>query len=194
MVSVTGIREDSRLQIRPLRLKGTFEIRPRVLSDNRGCFAETYRSDVFKENDLTTLWIQENQSLTARKGTIRGLHFQSPPFAQTKLIQVPHGRILDVFVDIRKSSPTYGEWDSIELSSEQCNAVYIPEGFAHGFCTIDADTVVQYKVDSVYSAEHEGGIRWNDDRLGISWGTERPVLSAKDEELPAFSELVTPFE
>lgn len=181
------------MEIRKLKLEGTFEIRPKIIGDMRGYFAETYRSDDFERHGLQTVWIQENQSLSTRKNTIRGLHYQKPPFAQIKLIRTPIGSILDVFVDIRKNSKTYGKWDSIIISDELCNLVYIPKGFAHGFCTLTENTVVQYKVDNYYSRENESGILWNDTKLAIDWKTNEPYLSERDLTLPTFAELITPF-
>lgn len=181
------------MEIRELKLKGTFEILPEIFEDDRGYFTETYQSEIFEENRLQTNWVQENQSFTRAKCTIRGLHFQSPPFAQTKLIRVPEGRILDVFVDIRVDSPTFGQWDSIEISAKLCNAVYVSRGFAHGFCTLENDTLVQYKVDGIYSREHEGGLLWNDPDLAIDWNCEDPLLSEKDTELPLIADLESPF-
>lgn len=181
------------MEIRELKLKGTFEILPKIFEDDRGYFTETYRPEIFKENGLQTNWVQENQSFTRKQCTIRGLHFQSPPFAQTKLVRVAQGRILDVFVDLRLDSPTFGEWDSIELSGELCNTVYLSRGFAHGFCTLENDTLVQYKVDSVYSREHEGGLLWNDPDLAIDWNCDDPFLSGKDMELPQIAGFESPF-
>ena len=181
------------MQIRKLKLKGTFEVKPRIMGDTRGYFAETYLSGVFEKHELKTDWVQDNQSLSFCAGTIRGLHFQAPPFAQTKLIRVLRGRVLDVFVDIRVNSPTFGQWDSHEISDEQCNAVYVPHGFAHGFCTLEENTLVQYKVDNPYSAIHEGGIVWNDPDLGIGWGLDEPTLSEKDSVLPFLRNMVSPF-
>ncbi|MCB1024292.1 MAG: dTDP-4-dehydrorhamnose 3,5-epimerase [Acidobacteria bacterium] len=181
------------MEIRELKLKGTYELTPKIFEDERGYFSETFKTAIFEERKLATKWIQENQSFTRDKCTIRGLHFQAPPFAQTKLVRAITGRILDVFVDVRKSSPTYGRWDSIELSGEKCNAVYISRGFAHGFCTLESDTLVQYKVDSVYSRDHEGGLIWNDPALAIDWNCDSPLLSEKDKELPLFADLNSPF-
>lgn len=181
------------MEIIKLKLEGTFEIRPKMIGDMRGYFSETYREKVFEENGLQTKWVQENQSLSTKKGTIRGLHYQKPPVAQTKLVRTPLGKILDVFVDIRKDSPTYGEWDSIVLSDELCNAVYVPHGFAHGFGTLTEDVIVQYKVDDYYSPENENGIRWDDEDLEIKWGIDEPNLSERDLTLQRFADLITPF-
>ena len=154
---------------------------------------ETYSRGFFDENGLQTDWVQENQSLSEKMHTVRGLHFQTPPFAQTKFVRAIQGEIIDVFVDLRKDSETYGEWDAIRLSAENCRAVYIPRGFAHGFCTLSANAIIQYKVDNPYAPEHDSGIRWNDPDLNIDWETDAPVLSAKDEKLQFFRDFVSPF-
>lgn len=154
---------------------------------------ESYSRKIFAEHGLQTDWVQENQSLSAKPQTIRGLHFQVPPFAQTKLLRVVRGEILDVFVDLRKSSPSFGQWDSIVLSEEKCNSVYIPRGFAHGFCTLTENVIVQYKVDNFYAPECERGLRWNDPDVGINWQAADAVLSKRDAELPFFKDFVSPF-
>ena len=181
------------MEINKLRLDGVFEIKAEKKGDSRGYFAETYLANVFEKYGLQTNWVQENQSLTSQVNTIRGLHFQSPPFAQAKLIRVPLGRILDILVDIREGSPTYGEWESLVISDDLLNAVYIPHGFAHGFCTLSENVIVQYKVDNVYSAEHEDGICWNDESLAIDWSNEEPILSKRDLSLGDFKDFVSPF-
>lgn len=181
------------MEIIKLKLNGTFEIRPKLIGDLRGYFAETYIKKDFAEREMQTDWVQENQSLSTDLHTLRGLHFQAPPFAQTKLVRVIVGKVLDIFVDIRKDSSTFGQWDSVVLSDELCNSVYVPRGFAHGFCTLSENTVVQYKVDNVYSRASEGGIIWNDSDLCIKWNVENPKLSERDLNMPSFAELTTPF-
>lgn len=181
------------MEIKPLKLEGTFEITLKRLGDERGYFVQTYNKELFAEKGLQIDWFQENQSLSTRLHTIRGLHFQTPPFAQTKLVRAVQGEIVDVFVDLRKNSVTFGEWDSVHLSAENFKAVYIPRGFAHGFCTLTDDVIVQYKVDNVYAPESELGIRWNDADIGINWETEDPFLSPKDLGLPFFKDIVSPF-
>lgn len=181
------------MEIKTLKLAGTFEIVIKKLGDARGYFMETYSSKLFTDNNLQTDWVQENQSLSERKHTIRGLHFQIPPFAQTKLVRAIQGEILDVFVDLRKDSETYGQWDSIHLSANNCKAVYVPRGFAHGFCTLTENTIIQYKVDNPYAPEYDNGIRWNDPDIKIDWQTESPILSAKDEKLQFFKDFVSAF-
>ncbi|NNE99093.1 MAG: dTDP-4-dehydrorhamnose 3,5-epimerase [Pyrinomonadaceae bacterium] len=182
------------MQIKKLELKDTFEIVPRIIKDSRGFFSETYSNQAFVDNNLQTKWVQENQSLTAKAGTIRGLHFQVPPFAQAKLVRVPHGKIFDVVVDLRGDSPTYGKWTSLEISAGLCNAIYISHGFAHGYCTLENNTVVQYKVDNTYSPNHEQGIIWNDPDLNVDWPTISPIISEKDKSLPLFRDISEAFE
>lgn len=161
--------------------------------DDRGYFMRVYDEEIFQEFDLQTKWVQENESRSIEKHIIRGLHFQAPPHAETKLIRVIHGSILDVFVDLRKDSKTFGQWDSIELSAENCKLAYIPKGFAHGYCTLTDVALVQYKVDAFYAPQSEGGIRWNDETLNISWPVRTPFLSDKDKALLSFETLRSPF-
>ena len=182
------------MRIEARRLLGTFEITLNPIVDQRGYFLRTYCRRTFLEHGLQVDWQQENQSLSREEGTIRGLHFQFPPHSETKLLRVVSGAIVDVFVDLRKSSGTYGQWDSIELTEENNKLIYIPKGFAHGFRTLTNDTIVQYKVDSAYSPMNEGGLRWDDPDVGIVWGIEKPVISERDSELPAFKEFASPFE
>ncbi len=181
------------LEITPLKLAGTFEIKLAPSYDERGYFVRVWDQRLFREYGLTTSWVQENQSLSSRKGLIRGLHFQKPPHAETKLVRVVVGAILDVFVDLRKDSRTYGRWDSIELSAGNHKMVYIPKGFAHGFCTLSDEAVVLYKVDAYYAPELEGGIRWDDEMLEIQWPVKDPFASAKDAMLPGFRDFASPF-
>ena len=181
------------MEIKPLKLEGSFEIILNRLGDARGYFMQTYNKQMFAERGLQTDWIQENQSLSTRPHTIRGLHFQTPPFAQAKLVRAVRGEILDVFVDLRKDSATFGRWDSIHLSEENCKAAYIPRGFAHGFCTLTDDVIVQYKVDNFYAPEAEMGIRWNDAQIGVDWNVVNPFLSEKDSVLPLLKDFDSPF-
>ena len=160
-------------------------------SDARGYFCETFQRADFAEQGLDYDFLQDNQSSSNRPGTIRGLHFQRPPFAQTKLVRVLRGRIFDVAVDLRRSSPSFGRHIAMELSSEANEQLLIPVGFAHGFCTLEPDTVVFYKVDQVYSAAHDGGFNWADSGLGIEWPVAAPeaILSEKDRRLPMLDDL-----
>jgi dTDP-4-dehydrorhamnose 3,5-epimerase len=168
------------LKIEPLKLPGSHAITLEPIGDSRGYFMRTYDRSLFADAGLQTEWIQENQSMSTVRHTIRGLHFQRSPHSETKFIRVLIGAILDVFVDLRKGSPTYGEWDSIELTDENHRAAYVPRGFGHAFCSLSDTVVVSYKVDSAYTPDAEGGLRWNDPDVGIEWPTNRPVLSEKD--------------
>lgn len=181
------------MQIEPLRLKGTYRIKLERVGDVRGYFMRFYNREIFAAHNLQTVWEQESVSFNKEKNTLRGLHFQLPPFNETKIVRVASGAIFDVFVDLRKKSETYGEWDAIELSAENDTAVYIPKGFAHGFKTLVDNTLVEYKIDANYNAESAGGIRWNDADLAIEWNTENPVISERDGKLPFFADFDSPF-
>jgi len=163
---------------------------PRI-SDARGYFCETFQRADFAAQGLDNDFLQDNQSCSSRPGTVRGLHFQRPPFAQAKLVRVLCGRIFDVAVDLRRSSPSYGKHIAVELSSEGNEQLLIPAGFAHGFCTLEPDTVVFYKVDQVYSAAHDSGVNWADPELGIEWpiAAAEAILSEKDRGLPMLDDL-----
>lgn len=177
------------MEIKPLKIQGSYEINLRRIEDTRGYFMRSYDRNAFAELGLQTEWVQENESLSTRLQTIRGLHFQKPPYAETKLVRVIQGAILDVFVDLRRDSKTFGQWVSVELSAKNNKAVYIPRGFAHGFCTLTEMVIVQYKVDNVYAPEYEGGIRWNDPNLNIDWKTKNPFVSQRDAQLPFFADI-----
>lgn len=167
------------------KLDGVVIVEPKVFGDHRGWFMETYNEQAFKEAGIDHVFVQDNQSFSATKGTLRGLHYQLNPKAQTKLVRCTRGSIYDVAVDIRKESPTYGEWFGIELNAENKKQLLVPKGFAHGFITLTDDVEVQYKVDELYSAEHDRGIIWNDPEIGVEWPLDiKPVLSGKDEQAP----------
>lgn len=165
-------------------LEGVLILEPKVFGDNRGWFMESFSDKVFKEQGLNINFVQDNHSYSAIKGTLRGLHFQNNPMAQTKLVRCTRGKILDVVVDIRKGSPTYKKWIAVELSQENKRQLLIPKGFAHGFVTLTDDVEVQYKVDEYYSKEHDRSIRFDDPEIGIDWGIENPILSDKDKNAP----------
>jgi len=179
------------MEFRPLAIPGVAEVTPRRHGDDRGYFAELFRLSTFCEHAGETAFVQENESLSARTGTIRGLHFQTAPFAQGKLVRCTAGAVFDVAVDLRAGSPTRGKWVSVELSPERGNQLWIPAGFAHGFCTLRPDTVINYKVTAYYSADHDKGLAWNDPAIGIHWPGEADpdTLSAKDRVQPRFAEL-----
>lgn len=170
-------------------LEGLLKITPPRFADERGFFVETYS---FK--DFAVQFCQDNMSFSKHAGTIRGLHYQNPPFAQAKLVSVVRGSILDVAVDLRKSSATFGKHISCVLSESNGEQLYVPEGFAHGFITLEPDTIVCYKVTNFYSKEHDRGIRFDDKDLAIAWPEKHPfLLSEKDRHLPTFSQIESPF-
>ncbi len=168
---------------------------PEKHGDARGFFSEIYSRRSLEAAGIRQQFVQENCSFSAPQFTVRGLHWQSPPFAQAKLIQVLQGSILDVAVDLRRESPWFGQHVAIELSAENWQQILIPVGFAHGFCTLEADTMVLYKVDAYYSTEHEQGLRWDDPTLGIDWPAtkDQAVLSTKDQQLPLLANCKPPF-
>jgi dTDP-4-dehydrorhamnose 3,5-epimerase len=171
-------------------------VRPRRFGDERGWFMETYREDAFVALGIPASFVQDNQAFSQAAGTVRGLHFQAPSQAQAKLVRVLNGAIYDVAVDIRKASPTYGRWSGVRLSAAGGEALFVPAGFAHGYCTLDADTEVAYKCDAYYSPELEGGLAATDPEIGIDWpfAAEAMTLSAKDRALPMLRDLKSPFE
>lgn len=176
-------------------IQGLVIIEPTVFEDNRGYFFEAYNGALFEKNGITTQFVQDNQSKSSY-GVIRGLHYQQNPSAQAKLVRVLEGRILDVAVDIRKGSPTYGQHFDIELSSENRRQLYIPEGFAHGFSVLSETAIVLYKCNALYNKASEGGIRFDDAELGINWQVDpsAAVVSEKDLVLPSFKDALNNFE
>lgn len=176
--------------IKENKLPGVYEVTPEQHIDERGFFMRTYDKKLFSDKGIDREWVQENHSRSKKKGIVRGLHFQLPPYAETKLIRVVKGAIFDVFVDLRVGSSTFGKWGSVELSEENRKLLFIPRGFAHGFCTLTEMSEVVYKVDNHYRPEAECGIIWNDLELGITWPVERPFLSKKDMLLKSFRDFV----
>lgn len=172
-------------------ISGPVEIVPRKLGDERGYFAEVFREDKFSQAVGTVTFVQENQSLSARVGTIRGLHFQTHPMGQGKLVRCAAGAILDVVVDIRHDSPTFGQGIAVELTAEKCNQLWVPVGFAHGFCTLVPDSIVAYKVTNYYSPEHDKGVLWNDPAIDLEWPdvADAETLSGKDRVQPLLADL-----
>ena len=164
----------------PTGLDDVFIIEPQVFNDGRGWFMETYNDEKFRRLGINAAFVQDNHSYSAKKGVLRGLHFQKNPYAQSKLVRCTRGSIFDVAVDIRAGSPQYLKWTAVELSAENKLMLYIPRGFAHGFLTLTDDGEVQYKVDRPYAPEFDMSIAWNDAAIGIEWGTSDPVLSPKD--------------
>ncbi|MBC7919661.1 MAG: dTDP-4-dehydrorhamnose 3,5-epimerase [Ferruginibacter sp.] len=176
------------MQFYPSDIQGLIEIVPRIFTDERGIFFESYNQKMFEENGLPASFVQDNQSFSV-KGTLRGLHFQNPPYAQGKLVRTIRGKILDVAVDVRPASPTFGQHATFVLDGHVHRMVYVPEGFAHGFLALE-DSIVTYKCTRLYHKASEGGIVWNDPQLDIRWGVEKPIVSEKDQLLPAFREYV----
>ncbi len=175
------------LEISPLPIAGAFIIRPRVFEDERGVLSKLFTRELLGKAGLKTLFAEEYLAVS-RKGAFRGLHFQTGPYAQAKLVRCLRGRALDVFVDMRKSSPTFGRWHSVELTPEEGNAVYVPGTCAHGFLALEEGSEVLSKADNDYSPEHEAGLRWDDPEVGISWPPIKLILSEKDRKWPPFKE------
>ena len=169
---------------------------PRRFGDHRGYFCETWSAPRMAAAALDFAFVQDNESLSGRAGTLRGLHYQAPPFAQAKLVRVASGAIRDVAADVRRGSPTFGRWVAEEISAANGAQLLVPRGFLHGFITLTEDTLVLYKVDNPYDAASDGGVLWSDPDLGIDWGlpAEAVVLSDKDRGQPAFRDWVSPFE
>ena len=173
-------------------IQGLLIIKPDVFEDQRGYFFESYNEEKFLKLGIDTKFLQDNESKSG-KGVLRGLHFQVPPYQQGKLVRAIKGAVLDVEVDLRKSSQTYGKWASMELSEKNKWMYWIPAGFAHGFLTLEEDTVFFYKCTQVYHKESERGIAWNDPDLKIDWGTDHPLVSQKDTTAGRFRDFVSPF-
>ena len=180
------------MQVEPTALPDVKLIRPRRFGDHRGFFAETWNAAAFAEAGLDVAFVQDNHSLSAQAGTLRGLHFQAPPHGQGKLVRCGRGALFDVAVDIRRGSPTWGRWVGRDLTAENGHMLWIPEGFAHGFVTRAPDTEICYKCTGFYAPDAEGALRW--DGAGVDWGLDGPpVLSEKDADAPALDALRSPF-
>lgn len=173
-------------------IPGLIIIEPKVFGDGRGYFFESFQKEKFRELGLDHEFVQDNESRSS-KNVLRGLHLQAPPYAQGKLVRVVSGSVLDVAVDVRKNSPTYGKWEAIEISGENKKMIWIPEGFAHGFLVLEDDTIFQYKCTEYYDKSSERGIRWDDPELAIDWGIKDPILSEKDIRAPLFKDFTSPF-
>ncbi|PID52185.1 MAG: dTDP-4-dehydrorhamnose 3,5-epimerase [Candidatus Moraniibacteriota bacterium] len=181
------------MNVTQTKIDGPLIIEPRVFGDRRGFFIETYNVNRYKEIGIDVDFMQDNLSASV-KGVLRGLHFQKPPFAQGKLVQVIKGAVLDVAVDIRTGSDTYGQWESVLLTEKNKKQFWIPEGFAHGFVALEDDTIFSYKCTNVYAPECDGGIMWNDPMVNVDWqlekyGIKEPIISEKDKKNIAFKEL-----
>jgi len=186
---IRGAKEEFGVKIRKTKLEGVIEIEPDVHTDHRGFFMETYSKKKWAEFGLHVDFVQDNHSLSTHAGTIRGLHYQREPAGQAKLVRVVAGAVFDVAVDIRPGSPTFGRWHGVVLSAANKRQLFIPRGFAHGFCTLEPNTEVVYKTDGYYDAEHDAGIRWDDPDIAVRWPADRPVLSDKDRNHPLLREV-----
>ena len=170
------------VEVRKLSLEGVYEITPKRFGDHRGFFSETYNALSLAEAGIDVVFVQDNHSLSRQAGVLRGLHYQLPPFAQDKLVRVVRGAILDVAVDIRNGSPTFGKWLALEISAQKWNQILVPKGFAHGFLTLADDTEVVYKVTQPYSPGHERSIRFDDPQLAIDWQIQASAISLSDKD------------
>lgn len=179
------------IQVVPTEIPDVKVVLPKKFGDHRGFFSETYKQREWQQAGIAVTFVQDNHSYSADRHVVRGLHFQRPPFAQDKLVRVTRGSILDVAVDLRRSSPTFGAHVAIVVSAELWNCVFIPIGFAHGFCTLEPDTEVVYKVSNYYSPAHDSGVRWNDPALRISWplSETEAILSERDRDYPLLADL-----
>ncbi len=181
------------MQVETFEIKGPLLITPKVFADERGHFFESYSKELFRQNGIIFDFVQDNQSLS-HKGTLRGLHFQAPPYEQGKLIRVSQGKVIDIIVDIRQSSPTYGQNITVELSHTNHKQLWVPLGFAHGFAVMEDNTIFQYKCTNYYNKNSEGGIIYNDSQLNLNWEVHNPIISQKDLLLPTFSHFQSPFK
>ncbi len=184
------------MQIENLKIADVKVLTPKKHGDHRGFFSEVYNKKTISQAGIGIDFVQDNHSLSAQRGTVRGLHFQAPPFAQDKLVRVVKGLVFDVAVDLRQSSLTYGQYVSAILSAEGWNQIFVPIGFAHGLITLEPDTEVLYKVSNYYSPEHDRGLLWNDPELGIAWPLleSEAIITDKDRNQPRFAEFVSPFK
>ncbi|MDH3594262.1 MAG: dTDP-4-dehydrorhamnose 3,5-epimerase [Rhodospirillales bacterium] len=184
------------MEIMALDIPEVKVLTPKKFGDHRGFFSETYNKKALAAQGIEIDFVQDNHSLSAEVGTIRGLHFQTPPFAQDKLVRIAQGSVLDVAVDIRRGSPTYGKFVSAVISAEAWNQILVPVGFAHGLCTLEPDTVVIYKVSNYYAPDHDFGLLWSDPDIGIDWpiSEAEAKLSDKDRKQPGLREFNSPFE
>ena len=180
------------MQVETFNIQGPLLITPNVFADERGHFFESFSKELFKQHGIDFEFIQDNQSLS-QKGTLRGLHFQAPPFDQGKLVRVSRGSVIDIIIDIRKSSSTYGQNITVELSDTNFKQLWVPPGFAHGFSVLEDNTIFQYKCTNYYNKFSEGGLLYNDPQLNLNWQVSNPIVSEKDLLLPKFIDFNSPF-
>lgn len=176
------------MKVTPQKLAGVYLIEPVVHEDHRGFFMESYHEELLQQHGIHVRFVQDNQSLSVESGVLRGMHYQLQPKAQTKLVRVLSGAIYDVVLDIRRDSPTFGQWQGFTLSADNKQQLLVPKGFAHGFCTLTPNTQVFYKVDAYYAPEQDRGILWNDPALNIEWPVHSPILSEKDRKHPVLTD------
>lgn len=178
------------MNIQPTSLPGCYEIQPSVFNDIRGKFVKTFQKEIFAQSKLETNFAEEYYSVSHQR-VLRGLHFQAPPYEHTKLVYCVMGKVMDVVVDLRVGSPTYGQFATLEVSAQKANVIYIPPGLAHGFYVLSDSAVLIYKVTTVYSPKHDSGIHWNS--VKIPWPNTQPIVSPRDSELVAFADFLSPF-
>jgi dTDP-4-dehydrorhamnose 3,5-epimerase len=176
------------MKIKERKIKGVFEIHLEPNEDSRGFFMRTYDDKIFKKNGIDDNWVQENQSFSKKKGTLRGLHFQHPPYTESKIVRAISGEIFIAFVDLRKNSPSLGKWDSIVISAENKKMLYVREGFALGMCTLSNDCTLLYKMGNYYKPDCQGTIKWDDSDIGIKWPVEKPIISERDKKATTYKE------
>lgn len=185
------------MQVQETEFPGLLVLVPKVFQDERGFFLESYSEHRFREIGIDCAFVQDNHAYSKNPGVLRGFHFQTPPAAQAKLVWVTRGAVLDVVVDLRKGSPTYGRWEQVLLSAANFKRMFIPRGFGHSYVTIEPDSEFQYKVDAPYSPAHEGGVLWSDPDIAMDWESvlegRKPILSDKDKLLPTLAEFDSPF-
>jgi len=183
------------MEIESLPIDGVLLLTPKMFRDERGFFSESYSKKSAAEHGIELEFVQDNHSYSERRGTVRGLHYQEPPFAQAKLVRCVRGAMMDVVVDMRRGSPTFGRWASATISAENRLQIYVPIGFAHGICTLEPDTEVLYKASNFYSPEHDRGVLWNDPALAIDWpvGSDQAQLSDRDKLQPPLEQIDSPF-
>lgn len=181
------------MKFKEFKIKGVYEIQLEPHEDHRGYFMRTYDDQIFESHGIFHKWVQENHSFSKNKNTLRGLHFQLQPYAETKIVRAVGGEIFIAFVDIRKNSSSFGKWDKIVLSEENKNMLYVPKGFAMGMCTLSSNCTLLYKMDNYYQPDYQSAIIWNDSDIGIKWPNKKPILSERDKKANSFKEFINQY-